>query len=191
MNDERELRIFRALVKGNLSRMVERSTRLTVGRGGRYREALVREAIALAWDRRESFDPTQQVWVQWFEELMRQARDSILPPMVWPTEVFRYLEGDEKAAPVKAPRHAPEFGLTGTPLNLNALPRGAKDCPPCWRCRYYDGWLPADEDEVDASANAALEPEIAESCRRLDRNKVRIAHWVRGMGWENLEDDDE
>lgn len=189
MKDERELRLFRTLINSNLSRMVERAGRVTLGRGGVYREALARQAIAMAWHRRETFDPTVGVWVAWFEDLLIEARRA-LSPTVEPEGLFRYLAGDDKpkAAP---PRHDPEFGVVGTPLNLNAIPRGSKDCRPCWRCRYFDGWLPADEDAVEASSSAALEPEIAESCLRLDQNKVRIAKWVREMGWENLEDDDE
>jgi hypothetical protein len=190
VSDERELRLFRALINSNLSRMVERAGRVTLGRGGVYREALVRQAIAMAWHRRDTFDPTMGAWVTWFEDLLIEARKA-LSPVVEPEELFRYLAGDDKPKAVSPRRRGPEFGTAGTPLNLNALPRGSKDCPPCWRCRYFDGWLPADEDAVDASSSAALEPEIAESCLRLDRNKVRVAKWVRGMGWENLEEDDE
>jgi len=68
--------------------------------------------------------------------------------------------------------------------------RYTKDCPPCWRCRYFDGWLPANEAAIFIHAKTALEPEIAESLLRIDKNKVRIAKWVRCNGLEDTGVDD-
>ncbi len=88
-----------------------------------------------------------------------------------------------KGSPVK---NDLDFSDADKPLH-----RYTKDCPPCWRCRYFDGWLPVNEAAVFIQAKAALEPEIAESLLRLDTNKVRIAKWVRGNGLASLEGNDQ
>ena len=77
------------------------------------------------------------------------------------------------------------------PESTKPLHRYTKDCPPCWRCRYFDGWLPVNEAAIFIHAKAALEPEIAASLLRIDTNKVRIAKWVRSGGHELYERDDQ
>lgn len=77
------------------------------------------------------------------------------------------------------------------PESTMPLHRYTKDCPPCWRCRYFDGWLPVNEAAIFIHAKAALEPEIAASLLRIDTNKVRIAKWVRSGGHELYERDDQ
>jgi hypothetical protein len=77
------------------------------------------------------------------------------------------------------------------PESTMPLHRYTKDCPPCWRCRYFDGWLPVNEAAIFIHAKAALEPEIAAALLRLDTNKVRIAKWVRSGGYDSYEKDDQ
>lgn len=192
MNTEKEAQLFRVVVENNLARIAERMNLQFPQASIGARQGHLNQCLSIAWDNREDFDPAVEAWITWFGRILDRRMET-----TWRDGNAGFLSAlfaGEVGAPKRTKQakvHAPEFGATGTPLNLNALPRGAQDCPPCWRCRYFDGWLPADEDEVEASSAAALDPEIAESCLRIDRNKVRVANWVRGMGWANLEDDPE
>lgn len=206
MKIEKDVQLFRAVVKTNLARISERVALRWPRETSEFRADRVESYLWRAFEERDRFDPSEEAWITWFGRIManEDAADGYgkVAPR-WPDE-------DDAPEPTRARSvHAPDFGggyITvlavqlpiqqprGSDIGLvNIVPmaRHAVDCPPCWRCRYFDGWLPEDEEAaVRASADAALDPDIAESCLRLDRNKVRIAKWVRGMGWENLEDDE-
>lgn len=50
-----------------------------------------------------------------------------------------------------------------------------------WQYQYFNGWLPPGVKCVeDMVPRFYSDPEIMEACNNLDRNKVRIALWVRG-----------
>lgn len=187
----RTLRAYRNLVIQNLSRMADRANRLTVGLGGGPRAELVRQATIAAWWELDQFDPTVESWIEfWTRRAERVMADGALDLTATDEDVLAVLFRSEPRTPEFA-RQSPAGFAIGEALNLRVLPRHAKDCPPCWRCRHYDGWLPEDEDEITESGDAATDPEIRESCHRIDRNKVRIAHWIRAQGWENFSAEDE
>ena len=56
-----------------------------------------------------------------------------------------------------------------------APPVGA-ECPPCWRCRWFEGWLPSDHMPTRMKI---AEPEIAAAIFATEQEKIRIANEVR------------
>lgn len=191
----RTLRAYRNLIVQNLSRMADRANRLTVGLGGGVRAELVRQATIAAWWELNQFDPTVESWINfWTRRAERVLADGALDLTATDEDVLTAVFRSESRTPDYGHGYVRplNFGVgVGAPLNLRALPRHAKDCPPCWRCRYFDGWLPEDDDEVRESGDAATDPEIKAACHRIDANKIRVAQWIRSQGWENFSADDE
>jgi DNA-directed RNA polymerase specialized sigma24 family protein len=59
---------------------------------------------------------------------------------------------------------------------LDFPPLEAADCPPCWRCKYFEGYLPGDHRSVRLIIQ---EPEVREAVSRTEVAKVDIATRVR------------
>jgi hypothetical protein len=51
-----------------------------------------------------------------------------------------------------------------------------KDCPPCWRCKWFEGYMPGKRKAVQMPI---VEPVVAEAVRNTEREKIRIAKEVR------------
>gem|GEM_PF-5513457 len=193
---------FRGLVNAHLARMVEAVARHTFNKGPDFRQKTAEQALLYMWNARDLFDPKIVPWMTFFEagvewSVGRVRQDHGLPD---PEGLLAFLNAeDETPDPIGAYRNRLEMAETepspgerfeavaeldfsqgsGPEEGLTA----AGECPPCWRCRYFDGWLPTRK--VAMAAN--VDPDIQESMRRLDENKVRIAHWVRSKGWEDME----
>lgn len=59
---------------------------------------------------------------------------------------------------------------------LEAMPKHGKDCPPCWRCKWFEGYMPA----LHVSMRLPItEPEVALAVSKTEAEKVRIAREVR------------
>lgn len=182
----REVQAFKDLVEKNLARIAEHASGLMPGRSLKDRERVMKHAMALAWIRRADFSPEQGAWITWFHGLLLECRKA--PSDLLPL-AYGFLFTSSAPPRRRNPTVTVSFGLQRAEINFAGvqMPRGAKDCPPCWRCRYFDGWLPPDED--DLGSDISVDPEVTESCARIDRGKVRVAKWVRDKGWENLEED--
>lgn len=59
---------------------------------------------------------------------------------------------------------------------LEAMPRHGADCPPCWKCKWFEGYLPGAHKRVGM---AIQEPEVAAAVRATEAEKKRIAEGVR------------
>lgn len=59
---------------------------------------------------------------------------------------------------------------------LDFPPPGDKECPPCWRCLWFEGWLPA---ATRSARMPIVEPEIAKAVADTEARKVTIANEVR------------
>jgi DNA-directed RNA polymerase specialized sigma24 family protein len=55
-------------------------------------------------------------------------------------------------------------------------PVGSPECPPCWRCKYFEGYLPGDHRSVRVMIE---EPEVRDSVARIESRKIEIATRVR------------
>lgn len=111
------------------------------------------------------------------EPLLRQTKD-----------VLRTLrrEMPDNAARAALSRTAPSAGsddaddkLSEIDMALEQLdfaPPAGKDCPPCWRCQWYYGFLPSGKRETRMSIE---EPEVREAVKNTEARKIEIAQQVR------------
>jgi len=77
----------------------------------------------------------------------------------------------------KAHTHQPQIDKEIEALDFP--PPGAKECPPCWRCMWFEGWLPGEHRSVRMPI---VEPDIAKAVADTEARKVTIAKRVRGYG---------
>jgi len=56
---------------------------------------------------------------------------------------------------------------------LDFPPEQGKDCPPCWKCRWYDGWTP-----VRYRPTRLADAEVQAAVQRTEAEKIRIADSV-------------
>lgn len=59
---------------------------------------------------------------------------------------------------------------------LDFPPPSGQECPPCWRCLWFEGWLPGAHKSVRMPI---VEPEIAKAVADTEARKVTIARGVR------------
>lgn len=59
---------------------------------------------------------------------------------------------------------------------LDFPPPGDNECPPCWRCLWFEGWLPG---TVKSARMQIVEPEVAKAVTDTEARKVAIAKGVR------------
>jgi len=59
---------------------------------------------------------------------------------------------------------------------LEAMPRHGADCPPCWKCKWFEGYLPGAHKRVGM---AIQEPEVAAAVAANEARKQEIAKRVR------------
>jgi DNA-directed RNA polymerase specialized sigma24 family protein len=59
---------------------------------------------------------------------------------------------------------------------LDFAPAAGKDCPPCWRCMYFEGFMPA----AHISTRMDIEDlEVREAVKNTEARKIEIAQQVR------------
>jgi hypothetical protein len=184
VNDTRERREFEHLVKGQFARLLDLVMARTTP-AIRYEAARV--ALALCWRDRAMFQPPEESWLRWFESHLDEAvrwvatggvqlhedevallhwldRDTAVKGVLWTTDPSRYdrAVAREKLGPATVTFTSYWFGKK-------------KDCPPCWKCRWYDGWLPPSEPPVVEY----MDPDITAACAAVDRKRVEIAKRVK------------
>jgi hypothetical protein len=59
---------------------------------------------------------------------------------------------------------------------LEAMPKHGKDCPPCWRCKWFEGYLPGEHISLRMPIH---EPEVRDAVRDTEARKIDIANEVR------------
>jgi len=59
---------------------------------------------------------------------------------------------------------------------LDFPPHHSKDCPPCWRCMWFEGFMPSGKLEVRMKIRDA---EVREAVKNTEARKVEIAQRVR------------
>lgn len=184
---ERDKQQFRTLVNGSLAKMIARANSLTDGQTDRERQETVRQALLWCWINREWYAPNV-VWIEFFTEGLEYAltpsmarledTDGLVASLNHEPEVRRPSPRTRLDDGLAREREELHFGAGETPPG-----KEPKDCPPCWRCRYFDGWLPTGKVALARSKD----PDVQESLRRIDEGKVRVALWVRSKGLENME----
>ena len=59
---------------------------------------------------------------------------------------------------------------------LDFAPPAGKDCPPCWRCMYCEGFMP---DGKRATRMDIEDLEVREAVKNTEARKIEIAQQVR------------
>jgi DNA-directed RNA polymerase specialized sigma24 family protein len=59
---------------------------------------------------------------------------------------------------------------------LDFPPPSGKDCPPCWRCKWFEGYLPGANKPVRMEI---VEPDVKAAVANTEAEKIRIANEVR------------
>jgi DNA-directed RNA polymerase specialized sigma24 family protein len=59
---------------------------------------------------------------------------------------------------------------------LEFAPPSGKDCPPCWKCKYFEGYLPGAH---RPTRMALQEPEVRVAVQETEARKIEIAKRVR------------
>ena len=146
---------------------------------------ILKRAFVMAWGDRKEFKPTEESLAHWFSVRVVRARlDYRASPGVWVTldgeafELLKVLSGLNQASPeLPAVRHkgVPAYEFVEVP-EIEQPQIVGQECPPCWRCRYFDGWLPTREIVV----RIYDDDEITMACKLIDQRKIEIAHMVRG-----------
>lgn len=60
---------------------------------------------------------------------------------------------------------------------LEFAPPAGKDCPPCWRCMWFEGYTPARKRQTRMQIE---DPEVRAAVKETEARKVQIAQQVRG-----------
>lgn len=72
-----------------------------------------------------------------------------------------------------------EDQLSGIDIALEQLdfaPSAGKDCPPCWRCCYFEGFMPAGKRDTRMDIE---DTEVREAVKDTEARKIEIAQQVR------------
>jgi hypothetical protein len=60
---------------------------------------------------------------------------------------------------------------------LDFAPPAGKDCPPCWRCMWFEGFMPAGKRDTRMDID---DQEVREAVKNTKARKIEIAQQVRG-----------
>jgi hypothetical protein len=69
--------------------------------------------------------------------------------------------------------------LSGIDMEIQALdfpPPAGKDCPPCWRCMWFEGFMPAGKRDTRMDIE---DIEVREAVKNTEARKIEIAQQVR------------
>lgn len=190
---ERQIADFVDFIDSHLARLIEVFQQRTRRMYKAERDRVIRDALVIAFRSREKFDPRLESAASWFLKIVREAiyenvvtddvdrmmLNALSAPRseitgVWIDETgslpsqLAGASSDEGAGAGREPVSRPK---------ADAIQKPGKECPPCWRCRYFDGWLPRG---VPLPSVVKMDPGIADACAALDARKIAIAQYVRG-----------
>jgi hypothetical protein len=145
------------------------------------REDVLQAAVVWCWDNHAKFDPDRGSIAMWFRQ--RLKTQAFLRKRQNVTEGRRRSprapEEHERLSPDRTggqrkTRDKPKYTRTGIDHAIETLlrrPRHARaDCPPCWKCCYFAGWLPP-----EYAPSAYANPEIQAAVRAIEERKIEIA----------------
>jgi hypothetical protein len=59
---------------------------------------------------------------------------------------------------------------------LDFPPPSGKECPPCWRCKWFEGYMPGEHRPIRMPISEA---EVRDAVRDTEAEKIRIAQEIR------------
>jgi hypothetical protein len=189
---EREIAAFVESLDAQLVRLIEEAVPHLKGLQRARADRVIELSIAELWTVRDSYDPAQGTLPAFFgvivKKISRLGRsDAPLDFELYEDEqaVLDAFRGKRVPKPAVPEPLSVEMAPLHDPITeIEAPVRPGKECPPCYRCRYFYGWLP----KKPLQPSTHSDPEIAAACDNLDRRKVEIAHQIRGdAGWSEAE----
>jgi hypothetical protein len=181
---DREVREFGAMLEAQLARLIEATGGYFKGLTPHGRDSALRNGLILLWRRRGEIDPARKSLAVQFAEVVLEADDDTL----WnaTADEKQMLAAFDAPAPTKVATRVYATDEVKRAITerteIEAPQKLGKECPPCWRCRWFDGWLPLRE----VRPLAYDDFEVAAACKAIDQRKVEIAHFVRGTYPEEL-----
>lgn len=175
---DRQITEFLELIEAHLARLIHVGHAVTKHMPRSQRDAVLRDAVVVAWRRREHFNPLNEPVTVWFERCLHTARFEKIEIDADELELLSRVSPVPAVAEQHARASLQEGGTqaASTPDSLDAAQKPGKDCPPCWRCRFFDGWLPRRQPKpTDYS-----QTEIGLICSVIDQRKIAIAKYVQG-----------
>lgn len=107
---------------------------------------------------------------------LRGMRD-LMPDFKHVSRIIRSARTPAAAASADAEITKP-IGIDREIARLEFTPPGGADCPPCWKCKYFDGYLPLGS---RSTGMVIVEPEVRDAVRETELRKLAIAARVRGQ----------
>lgn len=183
---ERQIAEFIDLLESHFARIKQEFHRSALTISRKDRDQLLKDALIVAFRGREKFDPVTKSIGNWFHECLELAIYENVVPDDDELELLKNLSPTPSAGyPTQATLpHGGPVGTTTAASGLDPSQKPGKECPPCWRCRYFDGWLPK-KVPLPPTGNYA---EMDQICYDIDARKIRIATYVRDEYPEFLED---
>lgn len=187
----RDIASFTNLLESHLSRMIEVIHRRMRRLGKDERDQLIRDSLVLAFRDREAFDPVAESVMTWFGRCVEEAmlgsvaadpdELAMLSSFAHGVQTDIYFIDEAGSLPAQiATSSSHEDVVVGSEpasrAKADAIQKPGKDCPPCWRCRFFDGWLP----HVPPKKSNYSNNEMGWLCYEIDQRKIAIAHYVRG-----------
>jgi hypothetical protein len=168
---DRQILDFVALLESQLARLIHTGHQRTKSLPRTVREEVLRGALVIAWRRREAFNPMNEPITAWFEGCLSAAREEVVVADSDELTMLDYL------SPAAEPAKSPFVAAARIHEKVDASLKPGKDCPPCWRCNYHQGWLPKKWPYREGWVPAN---EMDLICKAIDDRKVEIAKYVQG-----------
>lgn len=177
----RETQEFVNLIESHLAPLIHIGQRHTARMSRQRHERLIQDALVVAWRRREHLDPLNEPVSTWFERCLYVARTEEIVPDIDEQYMLAVLSPAPSAVGSSTSGSSQE-GLSTTTAapdspGSDATIKIGRDCPPCWRCKYHQGWLPK---RWPYGENWNPRNEMDLICKIIDERKVEIAKYVQG-----------
>ncbi len=175
---EKQILDFVALLESQLARLIHAGHERTKHLPRVQRDAVLRNTLIVAWRRREHLNPLNEPVSVWFERCVHTARYEEILPDADELVMLDFLSPTPTVASHNCSPSSHEGGGDAAAVpGSDASQALGKECPPCWRCRYFDGWLPK---RWPYGKEFKPSSEIDLVCYEIDKRKVKIAEYVQG-----------
>ena len=182
---EHDIAEFINLLESHFARIKQEIHRQMFRLGKEEQERLLRDSLVLAFRDRENFDPAFSAVSAWMSECVQLAMLEDVIPDADEVEFLKALGPTPANARTISNASSSEGDGTASAVpGLDPSQKTGALCPPCWRCRYFDGWLPKRPPKPPTGNYTEMDL----ICFQIDQRKVEIANYVRDEYPEFLED---
>ncbi len=98
---------------------------------------------------------------------LKKIRDELPELREWHKTIMRRMVDSDDIKYDEKPRIDREIEA------LEFAPSPEKDCPPCWRCKWFEGWTPS-----NYKPTRLADAEVQTAVQRTEAEKIRIANSI-------------